>query len=274
MSDQVQQQLLQPTITQLQAQNLSKSSRFNWLPLLIALIVVAAWYFLTLGNAAAFAIATPQDVAKEFVADMFNGYLIMHTATTLLEIVLGFAVGVSVAFVLGYGIVHSRLLERAIGPYAVGFQAVPIIAIAPVLIIVVGPGIPSNAIICSLIVFFPMLISTIVGLRNIDHDLRDLMRALRATRWQTFTRLELPGALPILFGGLKISATLAVIGAVVGESVSSQAGLGWLIYSSRYSFNAARTETGIFALTALGLILYEVVLRLERRMLRWRRAGH
>src|SRR5258708_25505686 len=198
----------------------------------------------------------------------------MTTGRTLFEIVRVFALGVSVAFVLGYGIVHSRLLERATGPYAVGFQAVPIIAIAPVLIIVVGPGIPSNAIICSLIVFFPMLISTIVGLRNIDHDLRDLMRALRATRWQTFTRLELPGALPVVFGGLKISATLAVIGAVVGELTSSEAGVGYMIYSARYFFNAARVEVGVLALTALALILYEVVARIERRMLRWQRAGH
>src|SRR5436190_6150594 len=142
--------------------------RFNWLPVAIALVVLIAWYLLTLDSAAAFIVASPGAVARQFVTTLLNGTLLKHIGTTLLEIGVGFALGVLCAFVLGYGIARSRLLEQAIGPYAVGFQAVPIIAIAPVLIRFFGPGLFSNAIICALIVFFPMLVSTIVGIRNVD----------------------------------------------------------------------------------------------------------
>ena len=248
--------------------------RFNWLPVAIALVVLAAWYLLTLDSAAAFIVASPGAVAQHFVMILLNGTLLKNIGTTLLEIGLGFALGVACAFVLGYGIARSRILEQAIGPYAVGFQAVPIIAIAPVLIRFFGPGMISIAIICALIVFFPMLVSTMVGIRNVSPELHELMRSLSATRWQTFTQLEIPAALPVLFGGLKICATLSVVGAVVGELVGSQAGLGFMIYQARYVYDSAGVLVGVFTLTGLALALYEVVARIERLVLRWQRAGN
>jgi NitT/TauT family transport system permease protein len=248
--------------------------RFNWLPVAIALLVLAAWYLLTLDNAAAFIVASPGAVARQFLTTLLNGTLIRHVGTTLIEVSVGFALGVICAFTLGYGIARSRLLEQAIGPYAVGFQAVPIIAIAPVLIRFFGPGMISIAIICALIIFFPMLVSTIVGIRNVSPELHELMRSLSATRWQTFTQLEVPSALPVLFGGLKICATLSVVGAVVGELVGSQAGLGFMIYQARYVYDSAGVLVGVFTLTALALALYEIVARIERRVLRWQRAGN
>ena len=247
---------------------------FRWLPLLLALVVLLVWYLLTRDSASAsFVVAPPQAVAQQFVTLLANGTLIRHIGTTLVEIALGFALGVGCAFILGYGIAKNKLLEQLIGPYAVGFQAVPIVAIAPVLIRFFGPGLISNGIICALIVFFPMLVSTIVGVRNVDPDLRDLMRSLTATPWQMFTRLEVPAALPVLFGGLKISTTLAVAAAIVGEAVSSNAGLGFLIYSSRYVYDTSSVLVGVFTLTALALVLYEVVARIERRWLAWQRRG-
>jgi NitT/TauT family transport system permease protein len=190
------------------------------------------------------------------------------------EIILGFAVGVSCAFVLGYSIAHSWLLEQTLSPYVVGFQAVPIVVIAPVLRVIFGPGVMTNAGIAALIAFFPMLISTIVGIRSVDPELRDLMRSLTATRWQMFTRLEIPSALPALFGGLKISATLAIAGAVVGEALGADAGLGFSIYSARYVYDQASVFVGIFTLTALALALYELIALVERRVLAWKRRGH
>ena len=262
------------------AQKVQNSTRFpqvrvefNVLPLLIPVIVLAIWYFTTRDEAAAFIIASPMAVARQFATTLLNGTLVKHLLTTLAEIAIGLGLGAGCAFVLGYGIARSRLLERAIGPYAVGFQAVPIIAIAPVLIRLFGPGLASNGIVAALIVFFPMLINTIVGIRNVDRDLRDLMRALMATRWQTFVKLEVPAALPVLFGGLKISTTLAVIGAVVAEGLSAQAGLGFLIYSARYVYDTSLVLVGVFTLTALALLLYELVARIERRLLRWQRTG-
>jgi NitT/TauT family transport system permease protein len=249
------------------------SRRLNWLPPLIALGVLLLWYLSTRDSAEAFLIASPGAVGQQFVTTLGNGTLVNHIATTLAEIAIGAVLGIGSAFILGYSIAKNRLLEKAIGPYAVGFQAVPIIAIAPVLIRIFGPGIISNGIVCALIVFFPMLINTIVGIRNVDPDLHDLMRSLSATRWQMFTRLEIPAALPVLFGGLKISATLAVIGAVVGEAVSAQAGLGFLIYSARYVYDTSLVLVGVFTLTALALGLYQLVTLIERRLLRWQRIG-
>jgi NitT/TauT family transport system permease protein len=247
---------------------------YRWLPPVIALVSLGLWYFLTRDQSgAAFLVASPDAVARQFVTTLLNGSLLRHIGTTLLEIALGFVLGVGCAFVLGYGIARNTLLEQVVSPYAVGFQAVPIVAIAPVLIRFFGPGIVSNGIICALIVFFPMLVSTIVGIRNVDPDLRDLMRSLSATRWQTFVRLEIPAALPVLFGGLKISTTLAVVGAVVGEAISADAGLGFLIYSARYVYDTSLVLVGVFTLTALALGLYGLVSRVERHALAWQRRG-
>jgi NitT/TauT family transport system permease protein len=220
---------------------------------------------------AGFVIASPVRVLQEFARLLGNGTLLEHLGATLAEIALGFGIGVGAATTLGYIIAHSRLLEHALGPYIVAFQAVPLIAIAPILFRILGPGLATNALICGLIVFFPMLVSTIVGIRGIAPEHRDLLRAMSATRWQMFTQLELPSALPVLFGGIKISSTLAVAGAVVAEGFSATSGLGFLIYSSRYAYNTAGILVGIFTLTLLALALYETAQRLEARLLHWRR---
>jgi NitT/TauT family transport system permease protein len=245
--------------------------RWRWLPLLLAALALLGWYAATRNDSARFVIASPGAVVREFAALAADGSLLRHIGATGAQIVIGFALGVGVAFLLGYGIARNRFLESLLGPYAVGFQAVPIVAIAPVLIRFFGPGIATNSVIVALIVFFPMLVSTIVGMRSADPDLQALMRSLAATRWQTFTRLEVPSALPSLFGGLKVSTTLAVAASVVGEAISSTAGLGFLVYSSRYVFNPAGVLVGVFTLTALALALYEIVARMERRLLAWQR---
>lgn len=247
---------------------------FGMLPLAFGVLILCLWYFATRGESAAtLIIASPLDVARQAAASLLNGSLINHTITSLLEILFGFSVGVGAAFLLGYGIARNSLLEQIIGPYAVGFQAVPMIAIAPVLIYFFGTGIVPNGTIGAIIVFFPMLITTIVAIRSVDPDLRDLMRSLHATRWQTFVHLELPAALPVLFGGLKISTTLAVAGAIVSEAVSSESGLGYLIYSARYTYDKALMWVGVFTLVGLALLLYEIVARLERHLLKWQRSS-
>jgi NitT/TauT family transport system permease protein len=244
--------------------------RLRWLPLAIGFVLLAVWHLATSASPeASFIVAPPLAVARQFTELVINGILFRHIGTTLLEIGIGLVLGVGTAFVLGYGIAHNWLLDRVFSPYVVGFQAVPIVAIAPVLIRFFGPGVVSNGIICALIVFFPMLVGTIVGLRNISPEHRDLMRTFTANRWQMFTKLELPAALPVLFGGLKVSTTLAVAAAVVGEAISANSGLGFLIYSARYVYDTSSVLVGVFTLTALALTLYSLVTRIERRLLRW-----
>ncbi len=243
------------------------------LPILVAFALIGAWYLSTReAGGLAFVIATPEATFAEFVKLINNGSLFRNLGVTLGEVLIGWAGGAAAALTLGYGIATNRLLERLLGPYAVALQAVPIIAIAPILITRLGgPGPASVAIIAGLIVFFPMLMTVIVGFRGIDPTLREMMLALHANRRQMFWLLEVPAAAPALFGGLKVSATLSVIGAVVGEAYGASAGVGYVIYSARFMYNPAGVMVGVFTLTALALTLYEIVARLERRALRWRR---
>ncbi len=148
----------------------------------------------------------------------------------------------------------------------------PTVAIAPLLIIWFGPGRLSKILVATLIVFFPVLVNTVVGVRSVPDDLYELMRSLRASRWQIFTKLEIPSALPVLFGGLKIGATLSVIGAVVGEFVGADEGLGFLINLARGTYDTPLVFVAIFTLIVLAMALYGLVTVLERWMLRWDRS--
>jgi NitT/TauT family transport system permease protein len=177
---------------------------------------------------------------------------------------------VAAASIIGYLLAKSPTIEKLLSPYVVASQAIPIVAIAPLLVIWFGPGLTSKVLICALIVFFPVLINTIVGLQSVPEDLRDLMRSLQATARQTFWMLEVPASLPIFLGGLRIGATLAVIGAVVGEFVGADRGLGFLVNRARSQYDTALVFVAIFTLVFLALSMYGLVTLLERRLLAWR----
>lgn len=222
-------------------------------------------------NLPPFILPAPALVAQKFVATLADGTLLRHAQVTLLEIGAGLAIGLSAASVLGYLLGKNRSLEQIAAPYIVASQSVPIVAIAPLLIIWLGSGLWSKIIVTALISFFPMLVSTIVGIRGVDPDLHDLMRSLRASRGQVFWKLELPAALPVLFGGLKLSVTLAVVGAVVGEFVGADAGLGFLINLGRGILDTPLMFVAVLALVIIAQALYYAVALLEKRLLRWQR---
>jgi NitT/TauT family transport system permease protein len=218
-----------------------------------------------------FILPSPALVWQRFLELLVDGTLVRHTATTLMEIFLGLALGLSVATVIGYGLAKSALLERILSPYIVASQAVPIVALAPLLVIWFGFGGFSKVLVCALTVFFPALVTTIVGIRSVEPDLRSLMRSLEASRWQTFAMLEVPSALPVLLGGLKVSVTLAVIGAVVGEFVGADRGLGFLINVARGVLDTPMLFVALILLVVIALALYSAVALLEYVLLRWRR---
>lgn len=218
-----------------------------------------------------FIIPAPLEVFDTFLRVVNDGSLWHHASLTLQEIFWGMLIGVSLGTSLGYLIAHHPLLEDLLSPVIVAFQSTPIVAYAPLLIIWFGSGITSKIITCAIIVFFPTLMNTLVGLRNIPQNLHDLMRSLRASRWYTFTKLELPAALPVLLTGLKTSATLAVIGAVVGEFVSANRGLGFLVTIARNHYDTALVFVAVFTMTAIALALYTSVSLLEWRLLSWQR---
>jgi NitT/TauT family transport system permease protein len=238
-----------------------------------ALLLIGWWLLAESGRYAPFIVPSPESVAARWWRLVEDGSLLRHMLVTLREVLSGLVIGVAAAFSLGYLIAKSRIAAYALTPYLVALQAVPIVAIAPLLIIWFGAGIASKVIICALLVFFPMLVNTVLGVRNISPDLRDLMRSLEATPLQTFWHLEMPAALPILLGGLKVSATLSVIGAVVGEFVSASAGLGYLINFGRGTYDTPLVIAAVFTLTALALLLYGVAAWLESVLLDWQDAA-
>lgn len=218
----------------------------------------------------AFILPGPAGVAERFLEAAADGSLLRHALYTLEEVLAGMALGVGAAALIGYLLSKSRLAERILAPYIVATQAVPVVAIAPLLFIWLGSGLPTKVLICALIVFFPVLVNTVVGLRSVSANLRELMRSLGATPWQNFLHLELPAALPILLGGLKVGATLSVIGAVVGEFIAPDRGLGFLISVARGQYDTTMVFVGIFALVAMAVSLYALVAWAEGSFLKWR----
>ncbi len=242
----------------------------TWFFLPLSLLAGLLLWHLTVNWSAlpAFILPAPGRVAARLFTLLGDGSLVRHTLVTLSEILSGLTLGVVAALGLGYVLAKSPHLERLLSPYLVASQATPMVAIAPLLVIWLGPGVLSKVLICALIVFFPVLVNTIVGVRSVPTELRDLMRSLRATRWQTFRLLELPAALPVLFGGLRVGATLSVIGAVVGEFMGADRGLGFLINLGRGQYDTALVFVAVGTLIALALTLYGSVLLLERHLLR------
>lgn len=242
----------------------------KFLPALVLLLLLSTWQLITMLQIyPAFIIPPPIAVAEKAYQVILDGRLWLHTWATLSTILVGLVVGVSIGLIVGYFIARYPLLEASLAPIIVALQSTPIVAYAPLLVIWFGSGPTSKVVTSALIVFFPTLLNTVVGIRQVPPQLRDLMKVQRATNWQTFVKLEVPAAMPVLMGGLKISATLAVIGAVVGEFVSANAGLGFLITLSRSQYDTALVIVAVIMLALIARTLYWLVSLLERRLLSW-----
>jgi NitT/TauT family transport system permease protein len=231
-------------------------------------VFVLAWKAIViLGDYPVFILPAPEVVTARFVRAWTEGTIQPHFLVTLREIGLGLLVGAGSALVIGYLLARSPLVERLISPYIVAAQATPILALAPLLVIWFGPGLLSKIVICSLIVFFPVAVATLVGVRSVDARLLELGRSLRATRRQVVLTLEIPAALPSILGGLRVGVTLAVVGAIVGEWAGADRGLGVLINLARGSlFDIPLLFATLLTIALVGIGLYLVVVLLERRL--------
>jgi len=239
------------------------------LPVVASLVVfVLAWQLIVFVTGyPSFILPGPYTVAERFIRAWSDGMMWPHTQTTLVEVLLGFAIGASIGLVTGIGLARSRLAERLLSPYLVAAQATPILALAPLIVLWFGSGLPSKLVICTLIVFFPVAIATMVGIRSVDPRLLEMARSFRATEWQTITRVEVPAALPAILGGLRVGITLAVIGAIVGEWAGGETGLGVLINIARGSlFDIPLMFATLLTLALVGVSLYLVMVLIERRL--------
>jgi NitT/TauT family transport system permease protein len=227
-----------------------------------------AWKLLVLVTGTPeYILPAPEVVIERGLRAIGTGVLWEHIAATVVEVVLGFTLGSVTAIVVGVALGKSVVIERVLSPYLVAAQAVPILALAPLLDIWFGGGLFARVLVCALIVFFPVTIATMVGIRSADPLLREMLLSLGATAGQVTTRLEIPSALPVIFGGLRVGVTLAVIGAVVAEWVSASVGLGVLInIADQGLFDTPLMFVALAALAIIGLAFYSLVVFVERRL--------
>jgi NitT/TauT family transport system permease protein len=250
--------------------SLSHDRPRNWLGFVSIIVGILAWHLVTqYSGIPNFILPSPLSVWTRFLKAISDGSLIYHTGVTLTEIVLGLLTGTIFATLMGYVLAKSRPLERILSPYLVASQAIPVVAIAPLLVIWLGDGILSKVVICALIVFFPVLVNTIVGVRAVPVALYDLMNSLHASRSQILWKVEVPASLSVFLGGLRVGATLSVIGAIVGELVDAEEGLGFLLQLGDFQYDTSMVFVAVFMLITLALMLYGVVVLLEKRFLKW-----
>jgi NitT/TauT family transport system permease protein len=238
-------------------------------PIIASLVVFAALWqaIVVIGNYPKYILPGPALVAERFVTAWSDGTMWPHARTTLVEVLLGFAIGASIALVIGVLLARSRLAERLLSPYLVAAQATPILALTPLIALWFGTGLVSKLVICTLIVFFPVAVATMVGIRSVDPRLLEMARSFRATGWQVIARVEVPAALPAILGGMRVGITLAVIGAIVAEWAGGETGLGVLINISRGSlFDIPLMFATLATLALIGVALYLVMVLVERRL--------
>jgi len=211
----------------------------------------------------------PLAVGERFVSGWTDGTIGPHFWTTLGEVLLGLAVGGTAGLLTGVLLARSRLAARMLSPYIVAAQATPILALAPLIALWFGTGLNSRVLICALICFFPISVGTMVGIRSVDPKLIELGRSFRATRRQRLMRIEIPSALPQILGGFRVGVTLAVVGAIVAEWAGGDSGLGVLINLARGSmFDIPLMFATLLTIALLGVILYLIVVTIERRLVR------
>ena len=244
----------------------SARTRFCSWTLLLALL--AGWELASRGaGVSALVLPAPSAVTKALWTGLSTGYLWPHIRTTGLELVLGLFTGCSIGFISGVAMAESALLQRVLKPYVVVSQVIPKLALAPLFIVWFGFGMTSTVVITALICFFPLMENTVTSLQQVDPQRLELFRMLGATRRQTLLRLKLPAGLPGILAGLRVAVVLALVGAVVAEFIGANQGLGALIIASQGMMDTPLMFAVLVVIAAIGLLLYQVTLAVEKRLL-------
>lgn len=230
----------------------------------IALVVI--WYlFVKFGDVPKFVMPSPADTFNALFTKGYNWWGNAMITTT--EIFGGYFLALLVGVVLALFFTWSRALEAAFMPILVSLNMIPKVALGPLIIVWFKYGVVPNMMIAFSICVFPILLTTVRGLREVEPDLLDLVRTLRGSRWQVFTKIQLPGALPYIFSGMKVAAILAVAGAIVGEFLGSDKGLGYLMLQVQVTLDTAAMFMSVILITLIGMVLYGAVLLLERLLI-------
>jgi NitT/TauT family transport system permease protein len=249
-------------------------ARRLWPPLLFLAILVAVWELaLAVDYVSESILPHPKDIVVSFWELITSSFVWDDVAATLWESVAGFGLGSALGLALAIPSGLSPMMRKMLGPYAVALQVTPRIAIAPLIIAWAGFGYSSKIWIAAIIAFFPVYVNALTGIITVDEDAREMFRSLGASRWQTFMHLMVPGSLPVLFAGLKTAAGLSLVGAVVGEFISAERGLGVLVQQFSSQLAIADAFAVILMLMFLGLLLYATMEWLERTTVFWLHDG-
>jgi NitT/TauT family transport system permease protein len=243
----------------------SRRSTTFWLAVASHAALVLGWYlFVKFGEVPAYVMPSPGDTLATLGRPNYNWW--SNTLITAGEIYGGYALALVTGVLLALAFTWSKAFESAVMPVLVSLNMIPKVALGPLIIVWFKIGMVPNMLIAFSICVFPILLTTVRGLREVEPELLDLVKSLRGSRWQTFTKIQLPGALPYIFSGMKVAAILAVAGAIVGEFLGSSAGLGYLMLQVQVMLDTAAMFMAVLLITLVGLLLYGAVLLLERWM--------
>ena len=244
--------------------------RFAVLIALVALLLL--WELaVDLGRIPVFVLPAPTDIWASIVKNW--SALLAHSWVTLLETLAGFGLSVAIGIPLAFFIVYSRIFDRVIYPMLVASQAVPKVALAPILLVALGYGIAPKIIVAFLIAFFPVVVNTVSGLASVDRDTLNLMHSMGASKMDVFRKVRFPHAVPSMIAGFKVAIAFAVVGAVVGEFVGSRSGLGYYMLLATGNFDTPLVFACVVFLTLMGIILFYTVGLLEVALGRWNRTA-
>lgn len=245
--------------------DISKQLRRYGLILLVHLGVVVVWQlWVTLGEIPDYVMPSPGATLLALGEDYGWAH---NTYVTAVEVFGGYFLAVIAGVTMALLFTWFRTMESMFMPLMVSLNMIPKVALGPLFIVWLSYGIGPNIIISFSICFLPILLTMERGLKETDADLLDLVRSLRASRWQIFTKIQLPGSLPYLFSGMKVAVVLAVAGAIVGEFIASQEGLGYLMLQVQVTMDTAAMFMAVLLITAIGVVLYSIVLLLEHLFL-------
>jgi NitT/TauT family transport system permease protein len=241
----------------------------------LLIVLLAGWELaVRIFQIPAYVIPAPSAIIRSLVRGLsmgvtHRGGYWLHSGVTLVEILLGFSIGSTIGLILGTIVSQVRILEATLKLYLVAIQSLPKIAVAPIIVLWFGFGLTSKVVIICMLTFFPLLVTSMAGFTSVEADRIELMRAIGARPWQIFWKVRLPSALPYIFAGLEMAAVFSVVGAVVGEFVGAQAGLGTLILSMNSQMDMAGTFSVLVILSFIGIILHSSLRVARKRLLFW-----
>lgn len=249
---------------------MNKYGRKAILVVVTFILFIGLWQaYVSISHVPEHTLPSPYLFATEFMKYLTTGNIGVHIWATLYEIFVGFVIGCLGGLIFGYILAKSPLLERLFTPYILLAQTAPKISLAPLFLLWFGLGASSKIALVILVVFFPIMVNMVVGIRSVEKNMQDLLHILKANRWQRFISVEIPFSLPAIMSGVKVSTTYAITGAVIGEMIGAKEGLGYMVILGSETYNINLILTAVLLLSAMGLIFYLLSEFVEKKLLHW-----